>query len=364
MAVTETKRKSRFALGMLIYALVFLLLTAVGLGVFWQFMESYELSRPLTAVNAYLDGLTMEQIRTCVEPQLASLDGNIQNPDQAFAVIEEVIGEDITAAKSSKKSSAEKMVYMLRSGPRTIGSVAIIPGGEERFGFTPWQLAEESFDFSWLLSEPISITVPAEFTVSLNGNPLDERYVTETGIPYPVLADFHGEFEMPTMVTYRAENFLGDLAFAVTDASGSPVEITAETDMDSFIPRGSPEETADAEELLRKFLVRYTVYSSSANRDAPGNYAWLNQLLVPRGELSKRLMTALDGLQYVQSMGDEIVSTDIHGIYKLSEERYMCDVSYVLRTKGRKGAVEMEQNMKVILLQTNNGLRVEAMTRY
>lgn len=360
----RTKKKSRFFLGMVIYALVFLMITAAGIAVFWQYMEAYELSRPLTAVNAYLDGLTREHIRSGTEDFLASVNADIQSPDQAFAVIEGALGKNITAARNSKQSTPEEMVYMLRSGGKTIGSVTIVPGGEEWFGFTAWQVREDAFDFSWLLSEDISITVPAEFAVSLNGCLLDGSYITESGILYPVLEDFDGEFEMPTLVTYTAGNFLGELDFVVTDASGSPVEITPDTPMDLFLPGCTEEEYAKLQKLVLDFLNRYIAYSSSANHDAPGNYAWLNQMLIPGSDLSRRLGSALDGLQYVQNLRDKIVSTQINGIYKLSDERYLCDISYVLEVLGRKGVVELEHNMKVVFLQTNYGLRVEAMTQY
>ena len=80
------KKNRRFLLGMVIYALVFLLVTAGGLWVFWQFLDAYELSRPGTCVDAYLESLTTGHIREVCKPFLASLDGNIQNEDQAFAV--------------------------------------------------------------------------------------------------------------------------------------------------------------------------------------------------------------------------------------------------------------------------------------
>ena len=358
------KKKSRFFLGMVIYALVFLMITAAGLFMFWKYMEAYELSRPLTAVNAYLDGLTKEHIRAGSESLLTSVDGNIQTADQAFAVIEENLVKQITAARNSKQSTAEKMVYALRSGSRIIGSVTIVPGGDEQFGFTPWKVQEDTFDFSWLLSEDISITVPSEFSVSLNGNILNESYISESGILYPVLEDFSDKFEMPTLVTYTARQFLGELSFVVSDVSGNPVLLTSDTDLNQFLPQCSEEEYVQLQKLVLDYLNRYIAYSSSANHDAPGNYAWLNQMLIPGSELSKRLGTALDGLQYVQNLRDKIVSTEVNGIYKLSEERYLCDISYVLEVLGRKGVVELEHNMKVVFLQTRYGLRVEAMTQY
>lgn len=359
-----TKKKSRFFLGMALYAVVFLLITVIGIAVFWQYMDAYEQSRPLTAVNAYLEGMDSEYIRRSTEGFLASLDGNIQTENQAFGVIEKSLVKGITAARNSKQSAPDKMVYMLRSGNKNIGSVTIIPGGETRFGFTPWIIQEDHFDFSWLLSENATITVPAEYSVYLNNNKLDETYIVESGILYPILEDFAGEFEMPTMVTYSVDNFLGELSFEVLDSLGTPIEITSDTNMNQFLPNCSGDEYSKLERLALDYLNRYICYSSSANHDAPGNYAWLNQMLIPGSELSKRLGSALDGLQYVQNLRDKILSTQINAIYKIGQQRYLCDISYVLEVLGRKGVVELEHNMKLVFLETRYGLRVEVMTQY
>ena len=357
------KKNRRFLLGMVIYALVFLLVTAGGLWVFWQFLDAYELSRPGTCVDAYLESLTTGHIREVCKPFLASLDGNIQNEDQAFAVIQEALAEPITAAKSSK-STSHRMVYILRSGENKIGSLAIVPGEPGDFGFAPWQQEMEEFDFSWLRSGDISITVPSEFTVSLNANPLDEGYITQRDIPYPALQEFHGELEMPTMVTYTAGNFLGELDFTVADPEGNPVRILADTDMNQFLPVPSQEDTARVARLAEDFLHRYTVFCSNANAEQEDNFGWLNQLLVPGSGLSLRLSTAIDGLQYAQSISDRIQSTQINGIYQISGDRFLCDLTYQLLTYGQKGPVETVNSLKLVLLQTPWGLRVETMTRY
>ena len=45
-------------------------------------------------------------------------------------------------------------------------------------------------------------------------------------------------------------------------------------------------------------------------------------------------------------------------------ERFYCDLTYIVETVGREGAVETTNNLKLIILETENGLKIEAMTRY
>ena len=283
-----TKRNSHFLRGLLIYALIYAVIAGAALGVFWKFIEAYELSRPLTAVNSFIADLTSQDIRVGAEVLVNTVDGNIQSPDQAFAVIEENISGPITAAKSGKESTSDRAVYKLRNNGHIIGSVAIVPGEKGSFDFTPWVVAETQFDFSWLLREKMSITVPAECSVSLNGNVLNKSYITEADICYPVLEDFAGDFPMPTLVTYTAGDILGDFPFVVTNAEGEALDITPETDLNSLLPQCTTEEEAQLQKLTSDFLTAYINYTGSANRMAYANLSRLKQYVVKDGALSQR----------------------------------------------------------------------------
>ena len=114
-AQSRKRGMSRFVKGMLIYAVVFLLITAVGLYFFWDFMDSYEQSRPKTAVNAYMQGLTEEHVCDLSQEFISTVDKNIQTREQSAAYIMEAI-DDINCAKKSKACTSDRQVYVLRTG--------------------------------------------------------------------------------------------------------------------------------------------------------------------------------------------------------------------------------------------------------
>lgn len=200
--------------------------------------------------------------------------------------------------------------------------------------------------------------------MSLNGNPLDERYVIESGIAYPVLQDFQGDFDMPVLVTYGAGDFFGEFTFSVTDPEGNPVQITADTDRNSMLPRCTAEEESQIQQLTTDYLTAYINYTGSANRMSYANLKKLKQYVVRDSALATRLSAAFGGLVYAQSNGDEITSMTFNGMYPVTEDRYCCDVSYVLKTIGHNGAVETNNSTRLILLRTEEGLKVEAMANY
>lgn len=358
----KKQKKSRFVMGMVIYAAVFLAVTAAGLGVLWKYMEAYELSRPRTAVADFVEQLTAEQIRLGCEDFLSQIDSNIQTPDQAFQAIQDSLTEEITYVKNGKDSTSDRQVYILRQGSQVIGTLAIRQESESAFGFTPWQVTEYSFDFAHLAGEGITVTIPEEYSLSVNGNILDESYIKKKDIPFPALEDFAGDFEMVTLVTYRLENYLGELPLEILDPAGA--KVTQEEDTNVWIPGCSEEEIRQLTPLLETFLKRYVAFAGSSNRNEGNNYYQLIKCLVPNGALAQRLYTALDGLQYAQSNGDTIREITVNHYYKVSQERYICDVTYMVETIGRNGAVMVENHLKVVFLQTEDGLKVEAMTRY
>jgi len=354
----------RFLTGMVIYALVFLVIASAGLWLLWDFIEAYEASRPVNTIKAYVDTLTPEDLSAGSVSLLNTLDHNLQSLEEAAQVIQESAGDNFSYAKKSAESTENRQVYVLRSGRQAIGQFAITAGEPDKYGFRIWEVTEESFDFSYLLGESISVTAPSDFTVSFNGFPLDSSYITAQDIPYATLEDFYGDFPLPTMVTYTADAFLGSCAMTVTDRNGNAVEIGEDTNFDLLLPECTAEEREAIDELMEQFLARYVAFTGSSKGTASGNYNRLIRHLVPDGTLAKRLYTAIDGLNFGQSMRDTIQEKTVNQYANLGDGRYFCDISYVVETVGKKGAVEMDYNLKVVMLETDLGLRVEAMTRY
>lgn len=354
----------RFVTGMLVYALVFLAIVSGGLWVLWDYIDAYEQSRPVNAIKAYVDSLTPEDLSAGSGALLDTLDVRLQSREESSRLIRESVGQEFSYAKKSAESSDNRQVYVLRSGRQVIGQFAITSGEPDKFGFRIWEVTEESFDFSHLLGESVSVTVPSDFTVLVNGAELDSSYITNKDIPYTKLEEFYGSYPLPSLVTYSADSYLGEATLEVLDRQGNPVVITEDTDFNLLMPECSDEETQAIDALVTKFLEHYIAFTGSSSGSAGGNYNRLLPYLVTDGELAKRLYTAISGLYFAQSLGDTIQETTVNQRASLGSGRYYCDISYVVETVGKRGPVQQSYNMKIIILETNEGLRVEGMSRY
>lgn len=353
-----------FFVGMAVYAVIFLALTAVGLKFFWNYMEAYERSRPQNTANAYLETLTVEKMCAGAEPWFSQLDHSIQSEEACMGIIRDSLKEDISYAKKAGECTDTRQSLVLRCGKQVIGQMTMDAVETDKYGFSRWEVTDAEFDFSYLEGEPIRITVPREYTVSLNGRVLDESYITESGIHYPLLEEFYDQYELPTLVTYQAGGFLGTLVPEVSDPAGKAVSIGEDTDVDTLLGNCTEEERGELKTLTEGFLEKYVQFSSSANGAVTRNYFQMKAYLVPDGALAQRLLSAIDGLQWAQSYSDRIHSVQIHHYIRLDAQRYLCDATYVVDTYGVKGLVQTTNNIKIVALRTESGLLIEAMTRY
>ena len=354
----------KFILGLILYALVFLALVGAGLSVFWKYIEAYELSRPKNTVTAFVDQLNPNQMCSGSDELYASVDQNLQTRDQFDQVIRDSLTGDISYAKKSSASTENRQVYVLRSGRTAIGTFAIEAGEEDKYGFRRWQVSDSTFDFSFLMGEGVQVTVPSQYIVKVNGVALDESYQTATGIEYSALAEFYGDYALPTMVSYTVTNYLGDVTVEVLDETGAAVNITDDLDMNLLLPLCDTTETAAIDQFIGRFVELWVAFSGSTNETKGGNYFRLKEILSSDGALAERLYSALDGLSFGQSNGAAIQKITINRSVPLGNGTYMCDLTYVVSTVGRQGAVETVSNMKLILVTEAGNLRLKAMERY
>ena len=351
---------------MFVYTALFLTGAVYGLKYLWNFLGSYEASRPKIAISAYMDNLTQEHICDMAMTVTQQIDSNFQTEEECRQIIMDSMSEGISYAKKSSECTDTRQVYVLRTGTTVIGEFAIEAGVADEFGFTPWMPVSESFDFSFLLwNDTVSVTVPADHIVYVNGIELGSEYIVEENIPYEEVADYYDDYDLPTKVTYEAGNFLGGpLEMTVADAQGNPVVFDENTDWSQYYLNCSEAESTKLNDFVADYVERYVDFTGSNKNTRYGYFNKLIELIVPNSDLATRLQAAIDGLQFGQSQGDEVVSIVTHLQLRIAEGRYMCDVTYEVDTTGKEGVVRTTTNAKLIIVETESGMKLESMNIY
>lgn len=355
----------KFAIAMIVYAVVFLLLAGAGLTFFWDYMEAYESSRPKVAINAYMQSLTEEHICDLSQELIDQVDHNIQTEEQCRAYIMDAIGE-ISYAKKSKESSDMRQVFVLRTHNKVIGEFSIVARPDGKYGFSPWYFENESFDISTLdlFGEGYQTMVPFDHTVTVNGFALTGDYITEDKIAYEEIEEYYDDFELPYRVVYSVAPIMGQMEAVVTDPSGKAVSFDENTDWTPYFHNCTENEREELETFIAEFLNRYITYTGSRKNSRYVNYYRLIPYVVMESDFGFRLENAIGGLEFGQSTYFEVTSIKTNHQVCLEEGRYLCDISYEVDIGGNDGVVRDYKDAKIIVVRTEEGLKVESVNIY
>ena len=365
MAKREKKRfRWIFPLFLVLYAAAFLWVTKNGLEWFWEYIDAYEQSRPYIALNAYEEDLTSEYIVGKCGALVDQIDHHVQSEESCRQVLLNELNGKLTCAKKSRESTEVKHVYAILCDKKVVGTMEMEQIGEPIMGFIPWVITKDSFDLSYLITEPVGITVPSDFPVYVNGNLLDSTYITVDNIQHPELEEFYETYPLPYMVTYQAGPFLGPSELTVTDPAGNPITEEDLVDMSVYIDNCTEAEIEAINTIANSFVNRYVAFTSRAGGDNAKNYYALAECMVPNGDLSKRMYAALDGLYWIADRGAVITDFDIHHYVNVGDGRYLCDLTYVVSMNTFSGLMETVNNIKIFFVETDKGLRAESMLSY
>ncbi len=370
MAKKGQKNKGMgFAIFMVIYAVLGLAGSFLGLKWFWGFMEGYEASRPHVAIDAYMQKLSRDRIVESCSGALENVDMNIQSEEECLGYLYDCVRGDFSYARKASACTETSQTYVLRSGDLVVGSFTIEAGAEDQYGFRPWRFVEESFQLPDLMgTETISVTVPEGFGVYVNGVQLDDSYITnQESREFEILEFFYGTYDLPELVllTYEAGPFLNaEFEIEVYDLNGKPFTMDENFDENTLIAVTDTDKINKLDTFLDKFIDIYVVFAGCANDARFKNYERVIQYVVPGSNLARRMEEALDGMQFAQSRGDEVEEIQVHHYIQLTDGKYMCDVTYKVNTLGHEGVVQTTTNVKMIIVQSGNKLLVESMIGY
>ena len=372
----STRRKLLF--GKFIYTLLLLayMIAITYIGYTWlvrvnDYAEQYELSRPSKAVDAYLEALNRDRWNDGVARAVQAMPHEAQSDEEIRAFVQDKLSAGVTAVRKSGVSETGTQTYSLRCSNREIGSMSIaedqnyrgkvkldempwplvsrfLPGILE-WGLKPWVLAHDEFDFTNLYNS-VEVTVPSTYSVLINGTPLDQSYIVEEGIHYDVYEDYYYDLPMlPTKVTYRYNNAIGDVQIQVLDEDGNPFTIDPDKGDVQFIKPVDEETQQRLMDLMRPFTERYLLFRSGAT-DSMTALNNLKPYIIPGSDIDKRAQNALDGLSWAHTSSFKLSDYRFNGILPLANSCYVCSVTATTDTYTYgKGEVTDVLDLSVIV---------------
>ena len=225
MADTGRRKKDRWGLFLLIWALVLLLLGAGCCAVFYHYLSVYENTRPEPVVDAYLAENDIQQLLKTAQNNVQLNVTEFEDASELFAAYLSTVdmARPLSYRLSSKDSSDQRLVYIIYCGNSEICSLILTPEG-----------ASPGFDrYNWAVSEvraaPITEILPsvrvevealADEELCLNDKPLTKEYITDSNIAISDLSKFESALSSkPCFVRYEVGPLYGEIR--VSDRDGN-----------------------------------------------------------------------------------------------------------------------------------------------
>ena len=308
MAKVRKKKKTGTA-GTVIYVVILILwilfVAACGMYILkqvWDYASVYDKTVIDPVIEEYFDRLQTNAWSDGMDELVRTM----PHPTRTDAEVKDMIQEKLRSETLSYRvkpgfARSDSVTYNLYCGSDIIGEVVLVNDTSKNYAedihlpaevvgvlakigvaiqpeIYAWKVESESFNFEDLgLYSSVRITVPSNYTVTVNGVVLGDEYIVERDVEYDVLHYFYYEYEgLPTKVTYQLESNMGDANVVVYDANGQVFVIDENRDDSQFMPPVDDATRASLESFISGFAENYL--QMRANTLEP-MYAY--QLLLP-----------------------------------------------------------------------------------
>lgn len=342
----KEKKIKGFTKAALIYGAVLAGIILLALGTLALFLNDYENTRPDTVAARYVQNLDSESVHGFAEGAVSTLNFSLMPEEDCYAFIENAVHSADTVKLRDKSSSA--ITYLVRCGDSQVGKLTLESTGGSLFGFDKLAVSQAEFDFMPLRGEE-RVSIPADWRAECPG----ELIVEDREQPYELLNEFYGgDVPVPYLISYSTGGYLVRPELKLISPDGAEFDAVSE---ELFIDNCPETERQNLKDFSEEFLRRYIKYASNMDGNTSGNYFRLADIMVEGSTLQKRMRYAVSGLNYGGSLGDDLQDLVYNHLMELGGGYYLADFSYEMNTVGHKGAVTTENNMKLIMLKTQEG---------
>lgn len=378
--MTDRRKRGRriYTILLLLFALLIAACAAYALLQIWDFAEQYEYSRPSHAVNEYLDTINRDLWSDGIAAAVDQMSQQTQSAEENKTFVQEYLSKGVTAVRKGSSESGG-INYSLRCDGKEIGTLSL----EEDLSYRgkidmkqwpwrilsmrtyPWFVESESYDFNGFY-DSVSVTVPSEYSVWINGVQLGSEYIAEDNIPYDCYSEYYQYWDyLPTKVRYEYDRVLGQVEPVVKDADGREVTIDPEAGDLQFVDPISPVELQRYYDFCDPFTRQYLIYTSGLSNRAEVNYYALVPYLLPESDLAKRMFDALDGLSWGHTSSINITDVRVNSVLLLVDGYAVCDVSADVNTfTYGKGEENRTTNFRVITYDDGEKILGESLELY
>ena len=217
-----------FGKAMLVYCIVLIVAVAAALAVFWKYLEAYEFTRPERVMAQFEQMADESYWKTAIESSFSVTPTEFETKS---ALVDELcldlIREGDMSYVKDEEYTEEAPVYLVYVGGTELCRVYLSPqlGGEAGFGLEYMSIDKVELLAGFISPEPrtLSITAPADATVTVNGITVSENYLSSEPVDASYLPELEPE-ATELLCRYDISGIYGTVEIGATSASGEVLE--------------------------------------------------------------------------------------------------------------------------------------------
>ena len=356
---------------LVIFAVMLIAVSVIGLIDWRKYLIAYENSQPDAVVAEYVESLKSTEWKKQVSQAVDKMQHPFQSNDECDAIVNQMLGDTIQY-KRGMGGTQDRYIYNVYCNGNPVGQFQIerdkskvnkIDIGVielfshsdtfwfilDRASLCPWVVTGDSFDISdFTFTSSVSVTIPSNYSVQLNGKTVGTEYITESNIKYDILEPYYNEYPgLPTKVKYSVDNVFGSLQPIIYDQQGNTFTIDPDKDDSQFMESCSSDEIEALSEFAKAFVGPYARFTGTKN--IWGNYGDLKQYVKDGSELHKRMDLFIEGgADYMNFYAVTVDGIQVNSVYSLGGGFYVINVSYSTTNYADYKTVN-ESNMKRII---------------
>jgi len=335
-----------FTLALVVYIFCFIIAAALGLKYLYGLLYEYESSRPEKYVSQYMSSFDSAHISEVAGEFIARLDSNLVDEQEALEEIEKLFHPEPEYSIESRGTSA--MTIHVISGGIELGSAELTAYNEEGHSFPEWRISSERFDFSFLLGSRV-VTAPSDSGVRANGFLLTGDYIIPgSEVVFDTFKELADIEEAPKKVSYRIENYIGELELELVDSDGSS-RAYEELDENDYIDNCPELKRREIESFIEDFLKAYIRFAGNTAGNRSGNLSRLRNLVTSGSPLDELLVLSQQTLYWEQGKSNNLSGFTINHCMRLDNNKYCVDITYICDTLGTKGCYSSTNCVKMII---------------
>lgn len=371
------KRKSNAgtAVYVVVLTLWILFLAAVCLYILsqiWAYASVYDETKVEPVIESYVANLRENLWDDDIAATVETMPHPVQSNEEVRELVREILRTDeIGYTEKAGAVRSDKITYFLLCGDKAFGEVTLIEDTSKnlvenirlpsaligilaKIGVAiqpelyPWKVSEESFDFSGLYSS-ITVTVPKTYRVTLNGVTLGEEYIVEKDILFDNLKAYSYLYDnLPTKVTYKFDNILGEIDPVIYNEAGDAFTIDPEKDDSQFMTEVDSTTMERIRTHINGFSDAYLHLSASTgNPNEP--YAQLLNYIEPDSEMDNTLKQIFLIGDWSHNSYYEYKGSEVTDAYIISNNLYLVEYYARATVNQPAGPVELERHLRSIV---------------